>query len=322
MAAEQACLRLAPGDVDLIIATGSPFSAFRLAKKLAGRLGCPYVLDYRDPWTQNPHKVTPSPARVIRQEARLVAESAAVTIVSSSWGEALEHQHKLGSKLHVVTNGYDPEDLAHVKAAEFGHFAIVYTGVFYPPKRVITPVMQVLNRMKANLGRQNCEYFFHYYGPHGDHVRDQAQQHNVKDRVILHGEVPRPVALSGMRGAGAVVVITSVTEVGSSEEQGIVTGKIFEPIGLRVPILLISPTGSDAELMLRTTGLGRAFRANDLDGIAGFLRDLMSGRNLKAGNVAAYSWPEIATRLDRILRSVVEPQAIAATKPNVGITCR
>ena len=50
-AVERACSTLTAKDVDVILASGSPFSAFKLAKRLSDRLGRPYVLDYRDPWT-------------------------------------------------------------------------------------------------------------------------------------------------------------------------------------------------------------------------------------------------------------------------------
>src|SRR5262249_19872919 len=59
-AAKQACSILTADDVDVILATGSPFVAFRLAKSLSDRLGRPYVLDYRDPWSENPHIEVPA----------------------------------------------------------------------------------------------------------------------------------------------------------------------------------------------------------------------------------------------------------------------
>ncbi|MCA9787252.1 MAG: hypothetical protein KC488_11925, partial [Candidatus Cloacimonetes bacterium] len=48
--------RLRPGSVDLVLASAAPFSSFVLARMLGDRLGCPYVLDYRDPWTHRDFK--------------------------------------------------------------------------------------------------------------------------------------------------------------------------------------------------------------------------------------------------------------------------
>src|SRR5262249_48201560 len=79
-AAEQCCAKLRPADVDVILASGPPFAAFSLAKRLADRLGRPYVLDYRDTWTVDPHSDRPARLSTIRKEARLVAASRSVTV--------------------------------------------------------------------------------------------------------------------------------------------------------------------------------------------------------------------------------------------------
>ncbi len=63
----------------------------------------------------------------------MIAGSAAVTTVSPSWARVMDRQFGVGAKLHVVSNGYDPEDLATVEAHHFGHFAIVYAGSLWPP---------------------------------------------------------------------------------------------------------------------------------------------------------------------------------------------
>src|SRR5262249_42600154 len=111
-AAERACAKLRPVDVDVILASGPPFAAFSLAKRLADRLGRPYVLDYRDTWTVDPHSDRPARLSTIRKEAGLVAGSTSVTVVSPSWGSLLDRQYGLSSKLHIITNGYDQEELA------------------------------------------------------------------------------------------------------------------------------------------------------------------------------------------------------------------
>src|SRR5262249_58594134 len=81
--AERACSHLTANDVDVILATGRPFAAFRLAKRLSYRLGCPYVLDYRDPWTPHPRSLAPTRLATVREAAELLAECSAVPVVSN-----------------------------------------------------------------------------------------------------------------------------------------------------------------------------------------------------------------------------------------------
>src|SRR5215475_7796818 len=82
-AAERACSRLEPGDVDLILGSGPPFSSFTLAEKLSKKLRRPYFLDYRDPLMVT-DVIQPLRPIVLRREARLLAGAAGVTTVSDA----------------------------------------------------------------------------------------------------------------------------------------------------------------------------------------------------------------------------------------------
>jgi glycosyltransferase involved in cell wall biosynthesis len=290
--------------VDVILATGPPFVAFRLAKRVADRLGRPYVLDYRDPWTGSPHPEFAGPTNS-REEVRILKSCAAITIVSPSWGRALDRRFGVGPKLHVLTNGYDPEELTPVTPHVFGHFAIVYAGIFYPPKRTITPVMAAL-KVLAEGGRNGGQpWYFHYYGPDDKHVGDEAARFGLMHRVVLHGRVPRAEALAAQRGAGAAVVITSVFDSASLEDDGIVTGKLFELLGLGAPIVLVAPSGSDARAIIETVSIAKGFTGSDAEGMASFLRNTMSRDRSERTSVSAYAWTNIGRRLDAILRSVM-----------------
>jgi len=316
--AERACSTLTAKDVDVILATGSPFVAFSLAKRLSERLGCPFILDYRDPWTGNPHGEFQVDPKATQEEARLLADCGGVTIVSRSWGTALDTRFNLGEKLNIVTNGYDPEELEKIESCNFGHFAIVYTGNFYPPKRVITPIMAAIKRLKdIPQNSLKREWYFHYYGGQGDHVRTEANRFGVLDRVIVHGLVTRSEALSAIRGAGVAVVITSVSEKVSEGDMGIVTGKLFDHLGLGVPSLVIAPPGSDVDAMAENTDLVNCFPGVDTDGITSYLLDVMVKNNFEYDpeSVAPYAWPSIVKGLDRVLRGVIAVQSPNAIDP-------
>jgi glycosyltransferase involved in cell wall biosynthesis len=298
---EQGCMSLSNRDVDLILATGSPFASFRLAKQFSDRLGCPYVLDYRDPWTENPHRPSAPSAKEIEEERRLLASCAAATIVSSSWGQALDRRFALGSKLHIIPNGYDPEELANVKPYNFGHFAIVYAGNFYPPKRVITPIMAALTR----LGETDREWFFHYYGRQEGHVMEEAKRFGVTEKIVAHGWVPQLEALSAVRGAGLTVVISSVKDEASAQDRGIMTGKVYEALGLKTPVLLVAPRGSDLEMIATGKSTVKCFSGGSVEEMAGYIVDLMSGSITRSEIEDNFAWPNIARELDMILRRAI-----------------
>ena len=302
----RACKNLSESQVDIILASGPPFITFKLAKYFSEKFGKPYVLDYRDLWSGNVHP-TPFIQSQIQFEASLLNDCAAAVIVSPSWAGELEQRFHIKSKLHVITNGYDPEEYVEVKPTQFDHFAIVYCGNFYPPKRVITPIMAALKQLKEMSNTHVVPpWNFHYFGEHGSHVHEKAVTFNVSDRVILHGRVSRSEALSAVRGAGISVVITSVEE-GNPGDKGIIPGKLFEAMGLKTPVLFIAPSESDIRKIAGDSGAGACFAGTNIEGILSFLMNTMKEVRLESGNDEVYTWPSIATRLSEVLRGVLSP---------------
>lgn len=303
-AAEKACAHLTPDDVDVVMATGGPFGIFATAERVAKRLGRPYVLDYRDSWTDNPIvrfiRFTPA---IINEQARLLRDAAAITTVSPSLAELLV-QRGAREPVHVVANGYDPELLAGAKPKDFGHFTIVYTGTIYSPGIVIDPLFAALRRLDER-GIGGPHWRFHYYGSYRFHIARAAKEHGIEHRVVQHGLVPQREALDAIAGANVAVVITSVADEANLREKAIVTGKIFEPLGLHRPVLLIAPPACDVEKVVERTGLATRFVASDTEGIAAFLARLMDGgEGAPLREPEAYAWSNLVKSLDGILRGV------------------
>jgi glycosyltransferase involved in cell wall biosynthesis len=303
--AERACRTLRPEDVDLILATGTPFGSFALADRLAQKLECPFVMDYRDLWTANPHVSAKPRPGALRLERELLGRCAAAIGVSPGVAESLRSRMTRPDRVHIVTNGYDPEEMSRVDPHSYDHFAIVYAGVFYPPKRVITPVMAALKKLSESGARNLPNWSFHYFGWNSAHVREAAARYGLEARVVLHGMRPRHEVLSAIKGADVSVVVASVEKTAKREDRGIVTGKVFDAIGLGTPMLVIAPTGSDLEDVVRTAGLGQCFTGDDIDGVAGYLRSAMERRLPTKAQPETYSWPNMVGRLDSILRQSI-----------------
>jgi glycosyltransferase involved in cell wall biosynthesis len=133
----------------------------------------------------------------------------------------------------------------------------------------------------------------------------------------LHGGVSRREALSALRGAAVAVVITSIAEEASLEDRGIVTGKIFEAVGLGTPVLAVAPRGSDIEEILERTRLGQRFAGSEIDQMEEFLVRAIDLPRLQSSEREVYSWANIARRLDDVLRgaSIVETRREQAEQP-------
>ena len=227
---------------------------------------------------------------------------AAVTVVSRSWGAELDRRYGVGEKLHVITNGYNPDEMEAVKSHDFGHCAIVYTGIFRAPRRVISPFLSALKCLKESPNNTGNEWYFHYYGNHQDYVGKEAVRFGVNDRVVLHGKVPRHEVLSAVKGASLTVVIASVEEQAPSEMLGMVPAKVFEAIGLGTPVLLIAPLGSDTRTLLAPSGLVKSFTGVETQGMVSFIKEVVGGQAPQPKNIESCSWTNISKNLDALLR--------------------
>ena len=203
--------------------------------------------------------------------------------------------------MHLVPNGFDEEELEKVKPFDFGHFAIIYAGIFYPPKRVITPIMAALKCLWESSKEGEKEWYFHYYGSQEQHVYEEACRYSVSKKVIIHGRVSRADALSAVKGANVAVVITSIDENVGLQEKGIVTGKVYEILGLQTPMLIIAPEGGDIDTMTKATGLAMTMQATNIDGITTCLRNLLKGgQPPQAKDIHAYSWQRIGKTMEYV----------------------
>jgi hypothetical protein len=168
--------------------------------------------------------------------------------------------------------------------------------------------MAALKRLKEVEQSQAVPWRFHYYGPESEHVREQAHRFGVQNETVLHGRVARAEALSAMAGSAVNVVITSVQEESASEDRGILTAKLFDSLGLGVPVLIVGPSKSDVETIIDNSGLGRVVAASDREGIVAFVREAISGNRPSAKNPEAYAWPNIIRTFETILLKAIEPR--------------
>lgn len=299
LSAEKSCAALRPGEFDLVLATGGPYGTFRAARRASERLGCPFVMDYRDPWSSNPHGGHRRSRDASSEEKRLLADCAGATVVSPSWARLIGTAFGVSEKVTVVSNGYDPDDFAGVEAERFGHFAVVYAGTLYPPKRVLDPVLRALREVPVPGAR------LHYYGDYAEPVRAAAARLGADGRVVVHGRVPRRAALAAQKGADLLVVVASVEEEGSLADKGVVTGKVFDCMALGRPALVVAPRGSDLYGVAETAGGMRCFTGSEVEAMTQYMGEVAAGRLPPRRAPEAYRWDSIGRTFDAALRAAL-----------------
>jgi glycosyltransferase involved in cell wall biosynthesis len=251
---------------DVVLSSGPPHSAHLAASRLARRLGAPHVVDLRDDWGGNPLHAHPVPwhgpmdrlleRRILRRAAHVV------TIYETSARRLALRRPELADRVSDIPNGFDPEDLEGIA-----------------PRRARAPGSTVSFLFAGSLrGTQQAGRFFEVFGSlvreregaarltllgfisptHEAQAREQIPASALDVRpAIAH----RP-ALEAMATADVLVVLTGGGGAGADT----ITGKIFEYLALRRPVLVIGPPGPARELVQRVRG-GTAASPDDAPAI-------------------------------------------------------
>ncbi len=241
---------------DLVVSTAWPYGvhcpAYRLKKS---GIATHWIADWRDLWVDNHiYRGLPGFRFVERlMEKRWSQEADAITTVSKPLAEIL--RRKYGNKVHVIYNGFDPEDFENLPMERVfptdDTFRIVYTGTIYTGKRDPAPLFKAVGSLLQNkLNPEGLRIIF--CGSNSD-VSDIARKYSVNNIVEYAGFLPREVALRMQRDADALLFL----EYESENVQGILTGKLFEYLFAGPPIIGVGVSdNSSVGQLLKRTGRG------------------------------------------------------------------
>lgn len=298
-----------------IFATSPPQTDLLIGACVKRRLAIPLVLDYRDEWTTNPHKMMPN--RLTLQanrllERRVVRSADALTVVSAAMRDNLRAAGILaddGPECVVLPNGFDPADFEVGPAGSLApaKFHIVYTGSFYGNHRVPDPFLYALDRWLHASPQARGDVQVSFLGSIYPRHQRLIHELQLRDVVRVTGLVSHEEAVMAQRSASVLLLI-----VGRGEGKAVVTGKVFEYLGAERPILAVVPPDGEVAALVRQTRSGIVVDPDETDTAADALRDLYlqwrSGGIAYApqkGEVAQYSRLHQARQLCEILDRLV-----------------
>ena len=294
---EKAAEKFKPGSFDIVMASGNPYRAFGCAAKIAKKIQCSSVFDYRDLWSGNPHMRAKKKFRDYNREKALLERCDAVTVVSPSMKKSMHEMFGIGHKIHVIQNGYDRDEYTSIEATEFDHIAIVYAGQFIAPNSTPEPIMKALQRLVTD--EHLPKWKFHYMGPNTELVGHYVRQYELENYYVCHGNLPRETCLANIKGASLAIVIASVKNEASLAEKGIITGKVFEPLAMRVPVLAIAPEGADITQVVE--GNGWTYRSDQTNEMADAIHSIITGQSKDLDHNNRNDWQNISTLLSESL---------------------
>ena len=237
---------------DVIISSSSPATSHLIAKELKNKHGIPWIADLRDLWTQNHYYHYTQFRKFIerRLEVRTLSAADALTTVSQPLTEKLKELHK-GKDVYAIPNGFDPAELVTGSPLS-DNFSIVYTGHVYKGKQDPEPLFNAIQKLILEGIIEPDEAVIDFYGYDEGWLERDVERFGLQDIVNVHGLIPREEALKKQREAQILLLLTW----NDPTERGVYTGKVFDYLAARRPILSVGISGGVVEALLKETNAG------------------------------------------------------------------
>jgi len=295
--------------VDVIISTGPPHSMHLIALKLKEQLNIPWLADFRDPWTDIDYYKEMEISKLAdrrhkKLELKTITTCNAMVVVSP---EMKTNYEKMGSKnVHLITNGFDPDDIVSDQALLDTRFSISHIGAL-PPGFNLKGLWHVLAELKETLPGFKNNLVIRLVGKVDDSVIDDLRSQNLEKLLELPGYVTHDQAANFMKQSAVLLLVINHN---SPNARGILTGKFFEYLAARRPILAIGPTDGSLAGILEESGAGKITVYNDIDQIRNMIMDLydkyLHNKLINTGEgIEKFTRKRLTAQLAKVLNEII-----------------
>jgi glycosyltransferase involved in cell wall biosynthesis len=255
-------------DFDLVLSSSSPVTSHLIGNELSNKYGIPWVADLRDLWSQN-HFYEYSNLRKYREtrlEKKTFSTVDAMVTVSAPKTEQLAMLHTT-KRTYAIPNGFDPDTLNTGKQVD-NKLTIVYTGRVYEGKMDPEPLFNALSELIKDKEIDPKDIVMDFYGINVDVLADRVEKYNLSQIINLKGLIPREQVIDKQRQAQILLLLNW----NDPNEKGVYTGKVFEYLSAKRPILAVGGYGDGVvDELLQNTQAGASL--NETTGIKKLIKE-------------------------------------------------
>lgn len=254
--------------IDAIYSSSPPYTCSMIAKKAKKKSRLPWVAGFRDPWTEfisSPNRWF-LPAMIDRRFEFSVFNQA--DAVECAWvgiiKDAIKKYPKLdSSKFFHVPNGFDSSDFPVVEQSKNDKFTLTYTGSMYG-RRNPESLFKAIELLLSQKLLESNNLHLRFVGRFGAEVQEMFDKATFKDSIEIVNYVPHSKSIEYLLKSDALLLVVDE----SKESEEIVPGKVYEYIGVKVPIIAIGPNHSAIADLLAETGSGKIAHQTEVEKIA------------------------------------------------------
>lgn len=299
----KACKVIKRENPSAIIISTPPHSTQLIGLKLKKRFNIPLIADLRDPWTDifyydKFYHTKAAKCIDAKMERRVLENADHILVVSHHIKELfISKSDKIDpNKIVVIPNGYDEEDFKINHQQQQSPFTIAYTGTIsddYDIDAFITAIQEIRRDGYTDIKLK----FMGRVSPMQAEKFDISGLDEITE-FIPHSQHEQSIKLL-QESSALLLVIPKI-----KNNEGILTGKLFEYIGSNRPIIAIGPKNGDAAAIIRDCNAGEMFDYNDAFDIKEMILKIMANhlRTYQTDNYKKFSRKALTGELAKLIK--------------------
>jgi hypothetical protein len=300
--------------VDVIISTGPPHSMHLIARKIKEKTGIPWLADFRDPWTGIDFYEDLMLTRWANQkhhqlEADVLQNADKIIVVGDTMKkEFLEIISKTASvkesKISVITNGYDEQDYYEGENKLDKKFSLAHIGTLVRSRNA-PELWQVLKQLCAENESFAADLEIKTVGKVDIAVMESIAEAGLMKYLKKTDYLPHTDVIKYQQSSQVLLLLTNRTK----NAKGILTGKFFEYLAAKRPIIAIGDNEGDVAKIINETNAGLLSGFNEIDilkkNILGYYQQYKKGNlNINSKEFEKYSRKQLAAELVNNLNNI------------------
>ena len=309
---------------DLVYSSAPPWTGQLVAGVLARSFRCPWVADFRDPWSRAPwrgdrFRFAMRAARILERAVVRHADHIIFVAGGNRQDFAAHYGASIATKMHVIPNGCDPSEFDAIPPRSRepdDRFVLLHAGSLYAgrtPVPVLRAVASAIDNGAIDPKRFRLRFLGHGGGAPMD-IPSACRDLGIEQVVEFAPRVARKDSLTAMVSASALLLLQPGHTVS-------VPGKLYEYLAAGRPILALAEEGETADIV-RSSGLGISVSSDREEDLVSALISIMrmASSELTPPPRALYDGIGRAAEAADLLRAVVNGEGIQATNAAPGVS--
>lgn len=259
-------------DIDTVVTTSPPHSTQLIGLKLKKKLNLRWIADLRDPWTNiyyydKLYHTDWAKKRDSNFEKKVLQNADHIVVVSPSIkNKFAEKIDKASSeKISIISNGFDEDDFHGIaETKDTKTFTITYTGTLaanYGIKHFLEAVEEFYRE------HNKPQIRLRFVGVVASYFKDIIKSGPLKEITSFEGHLSHEKAVQFMLQSN--MLLLAIPNV--SDNEGILTGKLFEYLATNKPVIGVGPVSGDASKILEECKAGEMFGYTDKKSMLAYL---------------------------------------------------